>query len=81
MSKYTGKLQEKKATTNFITNVIYYNTKKLQINLTLKVSSQETESLIREVEKFSKLDVSMVSRGFFHFVPKEPLLSKVKFRS
>ena len=41
INKYTSKLQEKDTTTNFITNVIYYNTKKLQINLILKVSSPE----------------------------------------
>ena len=65
MNKYTGKLQEKDTTTDFITNVIYYNTKKLQINLVLKVSSPERESPKRresdDFEKFSKLDVSMVS--------------------
>ena len=45
MNKYTGKLQEKNTTANFITNVIYYYTKKLQINLMLKVRLPERESL------------------------------------
>ena len=39
MNKYIGNLQENNTTTKFITNIIYYITKKLQINLILKVSS------------------------------------------
>ena len=44
-NKYTGNLQENNTTTKFITNIIYYITKKLQINLILKVSSPQRESL------------------------------------
>ena len=44
-------LKEKKLQQNLITKVIYYITKKLQINLILKVSSPERE-LIREDQKF-----------------------------
>ena len=43
INKYTnsGKLKEKKLQENFIAKVIYYITKKLQINFILKVSSPE----------------------------------------
>ena len=41
----TGNLQENSNTTKFIRNIIYYITKKLQINLILKVSSPQRESL------------------------------------
>ena len=44
INKYTGKLKETKTTTNFITKIIYYSTKTLQINLILKVSSPQRES-------------------------------------
>ena len=44
INKYTGNLQEKNITTNFISNVIYYITNKLQINLIFKVSSPQRES-------------------------------------
>ena len=47
MNKYTGNLKENNTTTKFITNIIYYITKKLQINLILKVSSPQRESLIK----------------------------------
>ena len=45
INKYTSNLQEKNTTTNFITIVIYYIIKNLQINLILKVSSPQRESL------------------------------------
>ena len=71
INKYTGKLKETKTTTNFITKIIYYSTKKLQINLTLKVSSPQRESYF---EKFSKLDVSMVSVPLFSLCALETVV-------
>ena len=62
---YTGNLQGKNTTTNFITNVIYYITKKLQMNFILKVSSPQRESPREDTQMIlkssQKLDVSMVS--------------------
>ena len=76
MNKYTGKLQEKDTTTNFITNVIYYNTKKLQINLNLKVSSPETESLTEDNQMILKRSQRWMCRwsllGAFTSCPRNP---------
>ena len=48
MNKYTRNLEENKTTTKFITNIIYYiTTKKLQLNLILKVISPQRESVTK----------------------------------
>jgi len=68
INKYTGKLKEKKTT-----KVIYYLTKKLEINLILKVSSPQRDLLTEDNQifaKVSKLDVSMVSASFFTLCPR-----------
>ena len=74
INKYTGKLHERNTKTNFITNVIYYNTKKL----ILKVSSPEIESLREDNQMILKSSQSWMCPwsllGCFHFVPNEPLL-------
>jgi len=60
-------LQGKNTTTNLYNTVIYYINKKLQINVILKVSSVQrgSEKAMRYFEKFSKLNVSMVSASLF----------------
>ena len=45
---YTDNLWENNTTTKFITNIVHYITKKLQINLILKVSSLQRETLWQE---------------------------------
>ena len=55
INKYTGNLQGKNTTTNFVTNVIYCISKKLQINLILKVSSPQRESLRQDNQTFWKV--------------------------
>ena len=54
INKYPGKLKEKHTTTNFITKVIYYISKKFQINLILKVSSPQRDSLTEDNQIFCK---------------------------
>ena len=79
INKFKGNLEEKNTRTNFITIVIYYSTKNLQINLILKVSSPQRESLTEDDQIFSKVLKVGCVHGLselccFHFVPKEPLL-------
>ena len=70
--------KKKTTTRNFITNVIYYNTKKLQVNLILKVSSPGRESVREDNQMILKSSQSWMCPwsllGCFHLVPKEPLL-------
>ena len=68
MNKHTGSLQEKNSTTTLMTNVVYYITNKLYINLILKSAHHKEsrgEKIIRYFEKFSKLDVFMVLARLF----------------
>ena len=78
INKYTGNLQGKNTAANFITNVIYYITKKVQFNFILKVSSPQTESLREDNHMILKSSQSWMCPwsllGCLHFVPKEPLL-------
>ena len=71
MNKYSRNLQENNTTTKFITNIIYYITKKLQINFIFEKSAHHKESyyekIMRYFEKLSKLDVSMVSAFLLAF--------------
>ena len=55
INKYTSNLQEKNTTTNFITIVIYFIIKNLQINLILKARSPQRESLREDDQIFSKV--------------------------
>ena len=76
INKYIWNLKEKNTTTNFITTVIYYITKNLQINLILKVSSPQRESLREDDQMFSKvLKVGCVhglSSAAFTSCPRNP---------
>ena len=83
INKYRRNLQEKNTTTNFITIVIYYITKNLQINLILKVSSPHRESLREDDQIFSKvLKVGCVhgqSSAAFASCPSNPYNLCTKF--
>ena len=76
INKYSSNLEEKNATTNFITIVIYYITKNLQINLILKVSSPQRESLREDHQIFSKVlkagCVHGLSSAAFTSFPRNP---------
>ena len=83
INKYTGNLQEKNTTTNFITNVIYYI-------IYQEITNQfdfESQLTTKRVTKRKKSDILKSSQSWmcpwfqlscFHFVPKEPLL-RTKF--
>ena len=76
INKYTSNLQEQNTTGNFITIVIYYITKNLQINLVLKVRSPQRESVREDDQIFSKvLKVECVhglSSAAFTSCPRNP---------
>ena len=76
INKYTSNLPEKNTTTNFITIIIYYITKNLQINLILKVSSPQRDSLREDDQLFSQvLKVGCVhglSSAAFTSCPRNP---------
>ena len=84
INKYKRNLREKNTITNFITIVIYYITKNLLINLILKVSSPQRESLREDDQIFSKVlkvgSVHGLSSAAFTSCPRNPYYYVQSFR-